>query len=182
MRTINEIIYGSTAGGKCLVTTTPVTGNFYFNPNSFSVVPLMNNPYDQGGNPCFPNLDPVNNSGDRTYGYPRNVERGPHMFNLDIALAKTTAITERFKLEFRAEFFNVLNHVEFASPTFGNGINIGTLTAVGGNKFTDVWQVDLHWQLARGDSAHRTGGVATNVLDVEFHKSVLGRTRLQGLF
>ena len=41
--------------------------------------------------------------------------------NLDVALAKTTSITERVKLEFRAEFFNALNHPEFAQPTFLDG-------------------------------------------------------------
>jgi len=124
-RTINEITYGVNAAGGCQITTTPVTGNFYFNPNAFSNVPLENNSYYQGGNPCFPQLDPVNNPADRTYGLHRNVLRGPGVTNLDMALAKTTAITERVSLEFRVEYFNVLNHPEFAQPTFtDNATNI----------------------------------------------------------
>jgi outer membrane receptor protein involved in Fe transport len=119
-RTINEINYGTAPDGSCQITTTPVTGNFIFNPNSFSVVPLENNSYFGGNNPCFPQLDPVNNPADRTYGIPRNLLRGPGLTNVDIALAKTTNITERFKLELRAEFFNALNHPEFAQPTLGN--------------------------------------------------------------
>jgi hypothetical protein len=63
----------------------------------------------------------VNNPADRTYGLPRNALRGPGVTNLDIALAKTTTITERVKMEFRAEFFNVLNHPEFAQPTVADG-------------------------------------------------------------
>ncbi len=122
VRTINEITYGTDITGTiCQITTTPVTGNFLFNPNSFSNVPLENNSYYGNANPCFPELDPVNNPGDRTYGLHRNSLRGPHQTNIDIALAKTTAITERFKLEFRAEFFNVLNHPEFAQPTILDG-------------------------------------------------------------
>jgi hypothetical protein len=140
VRTINEITYGSNAAGGCQVTTQAVTGNFIFDPNSFSNVPLENNSYFEDGsppNPCFPQLDPVNNPADRTYGLARNVLRGPTLTNLDIALAKTTSFTERFKLEFRAEFFNALNHPEFAQPTLGDGAaniyspNFGQITTTG---------------------------------------------------
>ncbi len=115
----------------CVVTTNSVTGNFLFDPNSFSNVPLENNDYYDDGVPnvCFPQLDPVNNPGDRTYGLHRNTLRGPSVTNVDLALAKTTAITERLKLEFRAEFFNVLNHTEFAQPTIvDNAANINSPT------------------------------------------------------
>ncbi|HMD15790.1 MAG TPA: TonB-dependent receptor [Terriglobales bacterium] len=124
VRTIQEITYGTNPiTGGCQVTTQAVTGNFIFDPNSFSNVPLENSNYFDGGfpNPCFPQLDPVNNPADRTYGVGRNVLRGPTLTNLDIALAKTTSLTERYKLEFRAEFFNALNHPEFAQPTLLNG-------------------------------------------------------------
>ncbi|MGD0162117.1 MAG: carboxypeptidase regulatory-like domain-containing protein [Candidatus Sulfotelmatobacter sp.] len=122
--TINEITYTTDSTGTiCEPSITPVTGNFIFDPNSFSNVPLENNLYYDGGtpNPCFPQLDPVDNPGDRTYGLPRNALRGPSLINLDVALAKTTAITERVKLEFRVEFFNALNHPEFAQPTLVDG-------------------------------------------------------------
>ena len=130
VRTINEITYGTNpVNGSCQITATPVTGNFIFDPNSFSNVPLENNSYYGGTNPCFPQLDPVNNPADRTYGLHRNSLRGPGLTNLDIALAKTTAITERFTLQFRAEFFNALNHPEFAQPTLAdNAANIDRST------------------------------------------------------
>jgi len=72
-RTINEVTYGIGPNGGCQITTTPVTGNFYFNPNSLSNVPLENSYYFDGGapNPCFPSLDPVGNPKDRTYGLPQ---------------------------------------------------------------------------------------------------------------
>jgi outer membrane receptor protein involved in Fe transport len=112
----------------CDITTQAVTGHFLFDPNSFSNIPLENSAYfdtnDKGKqrpNVCFPSVDPVNNPADRTYGIPRNFLRGPSVINLDIAIAKTTAITERFKMEIRAEFFNALNHPEFAQPTLGDG-------------------------------------------------------------
>ncbi|MBV8865742.1 MAG: hypothetical protein JO210_10150, partial [Acidobacteriaceae bacterium] len=31
-------------------------------------------------------------------------------------LLKNTAITERFNLQFRAEFFNIFNHAQFENP------------------------------------------------------------------
>jgi hypothetical protein len=139
-RTINELTYGTDpTGTHCVITTTPVTGNFYFDPNSFSNIPLENSAYFDGGvpNPCFPSLDPVHKAKDRTYGLHRNTLRGPHLTNMDLALAKTTAITERVSLEFRVEYFNVLNHPEFAQPTHADGtanINsptFGQITATG---------------------------------------------------
>jgi hypothetical protein len=56
-----------------------------------------------------------------TYGtLPRNALRGPGYINLDMALSKTTAITEKVKIEFRAEFFNIANHVNFLNPSVIN--------------------------------------------------------------
>jgi hypothetical protein len=46
----------------------------------------------------------------------RNMLFGPGFFNWDAAVFKHTQLTERFKLEFRAEFFNILNHPNFGLP------------------------------------------------------------------
>lgn len=43
----------------------------------------------------------------------RNAFRGPGAWNLDLAVAKTFKVSERFALEFRAEGFDVLNHHNF---------------------------------------------------------------------
>ena len=138
VRTINETTYNSVPipgtnpiQYQCSISIQQVTGNFIFDPNSFSNVPLENYDYYDGGtpNPCFPQIDPIHNPADRTYGLHRNTLRGPTLTNLDIALAKNTALTERFKLEFRAEFFNSLNHPEFAQPTLvNNTANIASPT------------------------------------------------------
>jgi hypothetical protein len=144
LTTIIPTIYGSAPNSNpslppvCQVTTgQPVTGHFIFDPNSFSNIPLQNNAYYQGDNPCFPELDPVNNPADRTYGFGRNALRGPHLTNFDVALAKTTAFTEHVSLELRLEFFNALNHPEFAQPTTLdgatniNGSTFGQITTTG---------------------------------------------------
>jgi Carboxypeptidase regulatory-like domain len=41
---------------------------------------------------------------------------GPGIDNYDMALLKTTTITESTKLQFRAEAFNVFNHAQFRNP------------------------------------------------------------------
>ena len=72
-----------------------VTGNpnQYFNPNAFVLAP----PGQYG-----------------TVG--RNVLIGPRLFTFDISLVKSIKIGERASIQFRAEAFNILNHVNFALP------------------------------------------------------------------
>jgi hypothetical protein len=93
-------------------------GNFYFNPAGFD-----NNEADYATAPANVAL----------YGLPRNFFRGPGRTNFDLALAKTTSITERVAAEFRVEAFNIFNHAEFANPdtnpnsgTFGQILTTGT--------------------------------------------------------
>ncbi|WP_420239395.1 carboxypeptidase regulatory-like domain-containing protein [Telmatobacter bradus] len=54
------------------------------------------------------------------YGTYGNVARdsliGPGLYNLDFSVAKRAHITERLGFEFRAEFFNILNHTNFSTP------------------------------------------------------------------
>jgi hypothetical protein len=56
----------------------------------------------------------------------RNAIFGPHFWDLDFALAKNTPIFERLNLQFRAEFFNIFNHPNFALPNWfvnpGSGV------------------------------------------------------------
>jgi hypothetical protein len=116
------------------------TGNFYFNPNSFTTAQCgdSNNPIAT----CVPsatifpsNAQVVADPALATYGtLPRNFLRGPGYINIDMAFSKTTAITERVKLEFRTEFFNLFNHVNFLNPGVNNN-NDGTFSgaATGNN-------------------------------------------------
>lgn len=46
----------------------------------------------------------------------RNNLRGPHYSDFDIGLAKHFPVTERAKLEFRADVYNVFNHTNFELP------------------------------------------------------------------
>ena len=47
---------------------------------------------------------------------PRNPLRGPRLFTQDIGLRKEFRFSERTRLEFRSELFNVFNHPNFAAP------------------------------------------------------------------
>ena len=49
---------------------------------------------------------------------------GPAFYRWDLSLFKNFQLTERMRLEFRSEFFNILNHPNFNYPGFGgNGVN-----------------------------------------------------------
>jgi hypothetical protein len=52
-----------------------------------------------------------------TYGNGgRNILRGPHRTNLDASIFKEIPIAERYRVQFRGEFFNALNHPQFDLP------------------------------------------------------------------
>jgi hypothetical protein len=65
----------------------------------------------------------------------RGVYSGPGLTNVDASLFKDTAISERARLQFRAEVFNVLNTANFGTPNatvFSNGAisrSAGLITA-----------------------------------------------------
>ena len=65
----------------------------YYDPNAF-IVPL-NGTYGNAG---------------------RDILEGPGLTDVDLSLLKRIPIRERLNLQFRAEFFNILNHTNFSSP------------------------------------------------------------------
>ncbi len=61
----------------------------------------------------------------------RNILRGPGFFNTDLGVLKSTGVTERVNLQFRAEFFNVFNHPNFRLPASNiSSSQRGRITAV----------------------------------------------------
>ncbi len=80
-------------GSRLYVNKNPRKGLPYFNPNFFQPEPV-----GQVGNAM------------------RRYFSGPGLDNYDMALLKSTTITESTKLQFRAEAFNVFNHAQFKNP------------------------------------------------------------------
>jgi Carboxypeptidase regulatory-like domain len=56
----------------------------------------------------------------------RNVLRGPGINNWDLSIIKDFKLSETRSLEFRSEFFNAFNHVQFYSPTLQTGTEGGS--------------------------------------------------------
>ncbi len=82
-------------------------GGTYFNTAAFAVAPQY------------------------TYGnLGRNALHGPAYYNTDAGAFKNFSLTERFKLQFRAEFFNIFNNSSFDTPdsTLGDAA-FGSITS-----------------------------------------------------
>jgi hypothetical protein len=67
----------------------------YFDPTAFTQPPLF-----------FPDWGQLG----------RNIIRGPKQIDTDLSIMKSIPVTESQRLEFRAEFFNLFNNVNFANP------------------------------------------------------------------
>jgi hypothetical protein len=72
--------------------------------------------------------------------------RGPHFSNLDVAVNKNFPLgTERYKLQFRAEAYNVFNHTNFGLPDPTLNGNFGQLTSEAGVEPSRVMQFALRF-------------------------------------
>jgi len=66
--------------------------------------------YTQGGGYLVPPA--YGTLGDAT----RGLFTGPHYYNIDFSVGKLWKWRERYSAQFRAEFFNLFNHADFAAP------------------------------------------------------------------
>jgi Carboxypeptidase regulatory-like domain len=85
--------------------------NEFFNTSAFIPAPFVPN----GG--LIDGKYPVSGGGTIFGNLGRNILRGPDQQDFDIAAIKTTPLTDRVKLIFRWEIFNVLNRPNFANPS-----------------------------------------------------------------
>jgi hypothetical protein len=87
------------------------------NPIRPSVNPEFRGNVVQGGPTQYFNPDAFVVPFPGTYGnVRRNTLTGPGISELDLSLRKNTALTQKLNLQFRAEFFNILNRTNFGTP------------------------------------------------------------------
>ncbi len=103
-----------------VVQTTPIInvpgGGSSRNTRRPDLVPGVN-PYIVNGGTLWVNPAAFSVPQPGTFGnLGRNALRGPGISQLDLTLSKSLAVTERVKLQFRAECFNILNKAVFAVP------------------------------------------------------------------
>lgn len=100
---------------------------------------------------CDPPLDATGNPA-RQGNLPRNALRGFDVFQWDLALHREFTLHENVKLQFRAEFFNILNHPNFGSPdalmgtsTFGRSQRLLSdslaVAGIGNGAFNPLYQI-----------------------------------------
>jgi hypothetical protein len=131
---------------------TVITGdpNQWFNPNMFSLAPNCTGP---GLTNCSDSVGQLGTAG-------RNILTGPPERNWDFSLVKETKLGflgEGGMLEFRAEFFNVLNH-----PNFG-GQGLHTSIFDGANTDHTPFSEPVH-----GSAGQVTHQLANNQRQIQF--------------
>jgi len=116
-------VFGDTANAGTVVGENPIRANLtgekifpsgtrnsttWFNPKAFAAPPAY------------------------TYGnVGRNSVYGPGMQTMDIGVVRAFSVAERAQFEFRAEFFNALNHTNLGTPNrFVNTSSFGSITEV----------------------------------------------------
>jgi hypothetical protein len=78
-------------------------------------------------NPCAFVLQPSGTFGNEG----RNVLFGPGHYNLDTAIYRSFRIRESYRLDFRGEAFNILNHAWWANPSATMSSTSGLITGAG---------------------------------------------------
>lgn len=78
-------------------------------------------------NPCAFMLQPSGSFGNEG----RNVLFGPGHYNLDTAIYRSFRLQEKYRLDFRGEAFNILNHAWWANPSATMSSTSGLITAAG---------------------------------------------------
>ena len=109
-------VTGSRDIGGLKRTVANYDGVYFFDPNTY---------FSQF---TYPGMADYGNAGRNTY-------RGPRFFNVDASLVKTFALTERKRVLFRAEAYNLFNNVNFGNPSFSltNASTFGKISGVVSN-------------------------------------------------
>ena len=92
--------------------TSNIPPGYYFNPFAFASPIVLAGEFipSSGGTAT------ASETGTDFGNVGRNVLRGPRQFNMDLSINKRFRFSETKNIEFRAEFFNLFNTVNFANP------------------------------------------------------------------
>jgi hypothetical protein len=128
--------------------------NFFLRPDVVPGQPLyLYGPQYPGGKAFNPAVFVINPNGQGDLG--RNTLRGFDLVEIDLSLRRTFSVTDRVKLLFRADLFNIFNHPNFADPdptiddgTFGQSLGMAN-GVLGGGSYTSL------------NSVFQTGGPRT---------------------
>lgn len=115
----------SWAPSSTVATATNAPAGYYFNPLAFArPVIAAGQPIPSSGGSAIADAlgTDVGNVG-------RNVLRGPSQNNVDFGIAKRFTVHEGRFVDFRADFFNLLNHVNLANPIS----DLNAVAATGGS-------------------------------------------------
>ena len=138
-------LYGLSGGGNPLArpnwapdatrstATSNIPAGYSFNPLAFA------RPVVQAGRPIpSSNGTAIANAlGTDIGNVGRNVLRGPRQTNVDFSIIKRLPLGESKNIELHAEFFNLLNHVNFANPIS----NLNAFASSGGSINSNTGQI-----------------------------------------
>ena len=114
-------VFGDTANSGTILGENPIRANYtgepVFGPGTRAAESWFNT-----GAFSLPAAYTFGNAG-------RNTVYGPSLQTLDLAVVRDFVLTERWRFEFRGEFFNALNHTNLGTPNrFVNTPQFGTIT------------------------------------------------------
>lgn len=105
--------FSVTSGRRTLGSTLNTYANYSGDRNIGEVVKVGNGVQyftaEQIARFTFPGAGEIGSSG-------RNSFRGPRFINMDCSIVKPIPITERFRMQYRAEMYNMWNHANFTTP------------------------------------------------------------------
>lgn len=105
--------------------TSNIPAGYFFNPFAFARPTVL-------AGQLIPSSDGTTTAGATGTDFGnvgRNVLRGPKQTNVDFSIIKRLPFSESKSIEFRAEFFNLFNHGNFANPIS----NLNAVTSSGGS-------------------------------------------------
>jgi hypothetical protein len=109
------------AGADRATATSNLMSGYFFNPYAFARPVIgAGQPIPSSGGAALADA-----TGTDIGVVGRNTLRGPRQLNVDFGLARRFSVSEWKSLEIRAEFFNLFNHVNLASPM--SDLNGGTI-------------------------------------------------------